>query len=136
MYEVAGVRPVCVKLVSVDPVSVAVDHTFELTTEKRTAYPVIALPPLFAGAVNVTASDCRAPLEAETDVGAFGTVKGVLDDEFVEYEPVPTVFFAATLNTYAVPFVNPVTVTDVDVETVSTNVVQLVGAAAVAYRMT
>jgi hypothetical protein len=97
---------------------------------------MMALPPLFAGAVNVTASDCRAPLEAETDVGAFGTVKGVLDDEFVEYDPVPTVFFAATLNTYAVPFVNPVTVTDVDVETVSANVVQLVGAAAVAYRMT
>ena len=96
----------------------------------------MALPPLFAGAVNVTASDCRAPLEAETDVGAFGTVRGVIEEEFVEYEPAPTAFLAATLNTYAVPFANPVTVTEVEVETVSLNVVQLVGVAAVAYRMT
>ena len=26
----------------------------------------------------------------------FGSVKGVTEDEFVEYEPVPTAFFAAT----------------------------------------
>ena len=56
----------------------------------------MALPPLFAGAVNVTASDCRAPLEAETDVGAFGTVKAICVAELVENEPVPTAFFAAT----------------------------------------
>jgi hypothetical protein len=80
--------------------------------------------------------DCCAPVAADTDVGAFGSVKGVTEDEFVEYDPVPTAFLAATLNTYAVPFVNPVTVTEVVVETVSANVVQLVGAKAVAYRMT
>jgi hypothetical protein len=40
--------------------------------------------------------DCRAPLEAETDVGAFGSVKGISEEEFVEYEPVPTEFLAAT----------------------------------------
>jgi hypothetical protein len=99
------------------------------------AYPVIALPPLLAGAVQVT-FDCRAPVDADTDVGAFGSVKGVIEDVFVEYEPVPTAFLAATLNTYGVPFVSPVTVTEVAIDTVSANVVQLVGAAAVAYRMT
>ena len=56
----------------------------------------MALPPLFAGAVNVTASDCRAPLEAETDVGAFGTVNAICVAQLVENEPVPTAFFAAT----------------------------------------
>ena len=56
----------------------------------------MALPPLFAGAVNVTASDCRAPLEAETDVGAFGTVNAICVAELAENGPVPTTFLAAT----------------------------------------
>ena len=59
------------------------------------AYPVIALPPLLAGAVQRTV-DCRAPVDADTDVGAFGTVKAICVAELVEYDPVPTAFFAAT----------------------------------------
>jgi hypothetical protein len=125
MYEVAGVSPACVNVVDVEFVNVVVDHTFEFTTEKRTAYPVIALPPLLVGAVHETASDCRAPLEAETAVGAPGTVNGVSPVEFDEFEPVPTAFLAATRKRYAVPLVSPVTVTDVAVETVSVNVVQV-----------
>ena len=107
-----------------EPVRTGIDQVAPLSVENRMAYPVIALPPLLAGAVQVT-FDCRAPVDADTDVGAFGSVKGVTEEEFVEYDPVPTVFFAATLNTYAVPFVNPVTVTDVDVDTVSANVVHV-----------
>ena len=42
-----------------------------------------------------------------------------------EYVPVPMLFLPATLKMYAVPFVKPVTVTDVAVETVSVKVVQL-----------
>ncbi len=50
---------------------------------------------------------------------------GVTELEFEEYSPVPIVFTAATLNTYAVPLSKPVTVTEVDVETDSENVVNV-----------
>ena len=50
---------------------------------------------------------------------------GVTEFEEDEYGPVPIVLTAATLNTYAVPLVRPVTVTEVDVDTPSENVVQL-----------
>ena len=42
-----------------------------------------------------------------------------------EYALVPIVFTAATLNTYANPFVKPVTVTEVEVDTPSENVVKV-----------
>jgi hypothetical protein len=50
---------------------------------------------------------------------------GVTELDAVEYGPVPILLTAATLNTYAVPFTKPVTVTDVAVETVSVKVVQV-----------
>ena len=78
-----------------EPVNTGVDQVAALSVEYRMAYPVIALPPLLAGAVQVT-FDCRAPVAADTDVGAFGSVKGISEEEFVEYEPVPTEFLAAT----------------------------------------
>ncbi len=43
----------------------------------------------------------------------------------VEYGLVPILLTAATLNTYAIPFVKPVTVTEVEVETDSENVVKV-----------
>jgi len=49
----------------------------------------------------------------------------VTELEFEEYTPVPIVLTAATLNTYAVPLARPVTVTEVDVETDSENVVNV-----------
>ena len=59
----------------------------------------------------------------ETDVGVPGVVAGVTFDDADVYEPVPTAFTAATRNTYAVPFDNPVTVADAVVEVPSANVV-------------
>jgi hypothetical protein len=50
--------------------------------------------------------------------------KGVTELDAVEYGLVPILLTAATLNTYANPFVKPVTVTEVAVETASENVVQ------------
>jgi hypothetical protein len=47
-----------------------------------------------------------------------GTVRGVEDDDVAEYEPLPARFLASTWNTYAVPFVSPVTVAEVAVEVV------------------
>lgn len=48
---------------------------------------------------------------------------GVTEFDAEEYEPVPTELLAATRNTYAVPFDNPVTVVDVEVDVPSANVV-------------
>ena len=55
--------------------------------------------------------------------GASGTVLGTSVDEFAEFVPVPAALTAATLNTYEVPLVRPVTVVDVDVLVPSLNVV-------------
>ena len=41
-----------------------------------TVYPVIALPPLLAGAVQDNES-CVLPVVADSEVGAPGTVRGV-----------------------------------------------------------
>jgi hypothetical protein len=43
-----------------------------------------------------------------------------------DHGPVPTVFFAATRNTYLTPVVSPVTVADRVVRTPSLNVIQVV----------
>jgi hypothetical protein len=51
-------------------------------------------------------------------VGAFGTVRGVEDDDVEEFALLPAAFFANTRKTYDVPFVSPVTVTEVAVEVV------------------
>ena len=55
--------------------------------------------------------------------GALGTVRGIATAELAEFVPVPAALTAATLNTYEVPLVRPVTVAEVDVLVPSLNVV-------------
>jgi hypothetical protein len=85
---------------------------------------MIALPPLSAGAVQLTTT-CVFPDTPVTAVGAPGVVNGVTAVDTTEYVPVPAAFTAAIRNVYAVPFVRPVTVHDAVDETESVNVVQL-----------
>ena len=57
--------------------------------------------------------------------GASGTVRGMTVAELVEFAPVPAALTAAILKIYEVPFVSPVTVSEVDVLMLSLNVVQV-----------
>ena len=83
---------------------------------------MIALPPLSAGAVQLTTT-CVFPDTPVTAVGAPGVVNGVTAVDTTEYDPVPPALTAATLNTYEVPLVSPVTVAEVDVLVPSLKVV-------------
>jgi hypothetical protein len=74
-----------------------------------TVYPVIAEPPLTAGAVHETATDV-SPRTTVTLVGAFGTVAGVIAFEIPAVELSGIALVATTAKVYAVPFVRPVTV--------------------------
>ena len=65
-----------------------------------------------------------SPAVVVRPVGAPAVVIGVDNDELDEYELVPMALTAATRKMYAVPFVRPVTVADVAVDTPSANVVQ------------
>jgi hypothetical protein len=69
---------------------------------------VIDDPLLLAGAVHDTVAD-PFPGTADTPVGATGapTVTAAVA---ADGGPVPFAFFAATVNVYVVPLVNPVTV--------------------------
>ncbi len=60
-------------------------------------YPVMALPPLLAGAVNVTVA-WASPAVAAPMVGAPGTVAGVTLLEAVEAAPWPMALVAFTVN--------------------------------------
>ena len=74
-------------------------------------YPVIAEPPLEAGAVHVTVALALPPTPA-TAVGAPGAdggAVGVTGAEAGESALGPTPLVATTLNVYAVPLVSPVT---------------------------
>jgi hypothetical protein len=73
---------------------------------------VIALPPVELGALQFNITVWFEAV-AERLSGAEGTVRGVTALEAVDAEPVPAEFIALTLNVYAVPFVRPVTVTEV-----------------------
>jgi hypothetical protein len=53
---------------------------------------------------------CPLLAVAFTEVGAFGIVAGVIEFDVADVAPTPTPFVAVTVNVYAVPFVNPVTV--------------------------
>ncbi len=76
-------------------------------------YDVIAEPPLFAGAENVT--DAWAfPAVALPIVGACGTVVAVMLADAADAADVPLAFVAVTVNVYEVPFVSPVTVIGLD----------------------
>ena len=74
-----------------------------------TVYPVTAAPPESEGATHDTTA-CPFPGTADTDVGAPGTVRGVTADDAALATLVPSAFDAVTVNVYAVPFDNPVTV--------------------------
>jgi hypothetical protein len=86
---------------------------------------MIALPPLETGAVHDNET-CPLPRVGVTEVGVPGVVNGVTLDEAVENVPRPAPLIAATRNVYAVPFVNPVTVTEAVVDTESLKVVHVV----------
>ncbi len=62
---------------------------------------MIALPPLSAGAVNVTVA-CAVPAVALTPVGAPGTVIGVTAFDGDDAGPVPIALVAVTVKVYAV----------------------------------
>src|SRR3954452_14603712 len=65
------------------------------------------LPPFDAGADQETATELFAGVPI-TPVGAPGTVRGVIADDWVDAGPSPLAFRATTVNVYAVPFVRPV----------------------------
>jgi hypothetical protein len=67
------------------------------------------LPPLLAGAVQVTVVDA-APATATTFVGGSGKVAGITGEDDADDAPVPAAFVAATVKVYGVPLVRPVTV--------------------------
>src|SRR5512141_387476 len=72
VYAVPLVKPVTIWLNPVVPALLSVPPAgLEVTV-----YPVMALPPLLAGAVKVTVA-CALPAVAVPMVGALGTVRGV-----------------------------------------------------------
>jgi hypothetical protein len=72
---------------------------------------VIGEPPSDAGAVHVTVT-WALPAVPDTPVGAPGAPggggSGVTALDAADWAPVPTAFFAATLNVYEVPLASPV----------------------------
>ena len=82
----------------------------------------MAEPPLLAGADQLNET-LPLPGVAEPKMGAPGTVAGVTEPEAALTGLVPNEFTAYTSKVYGVPFVNPVTVAEVALETASTNCV-------------
>ena len=78
-------------------------------------------PPSVAGADQFSVM-LPLPTTAVTDWGWPGTVYGVADAGELT-APVPLALIAATRNVYAVEFVRPVAVYDVDVELLLTTIV-------------
>ena len=78
--------------------------------EEVTVKPVSAVPPLFAGAVNETVAAPAVVTDADTDVGAPGSVAGVAAIEAVDQSEVSEALVAVALNVDADPFVTPVQV--------------------------
>ena len=64
--------------------------------DEVTVYPVMALPPVDPGAVQLTTDEALAAVP-ETPVGAPGTVLGVTFDDVPAAE-LPAAFIATTLN--------------------------------------
>jgi hypothetical protein len=94
------VRPDTLQLVEV--LEVDVGHASVVRVEvvrlsSVTVYPLIAVPPVFDGAVQLTVADVL-PLVTEPIAGAPGTPTGVTLAEALENAPVPTTFMAATVN--------------------------------------
>src|SRR6202521_769133 len=74
-----------------------------------TVYPLIALPPVFAGADQDTVADMFPPT-AEMFAGGSGTATGTTALEGADAGPAPMAFMAVTAKVYEVPVVNPPTV--------------------------
>jgi hypothetical protein len=72
-----------------------------------TRYDVTAEPPSSAGADHTTTAS-PSPGDADTSVGAPGTVRGVTTTAS-DARDVPTALVAVTVKEYSVPFVNPMT---------------------------
>jgi hypothetical protein len=68
----------------------------------------MAAPPLFSGAVQLTAA-CMLPATATTAVGGSGTVIGVTARDGADGKLGPARLVATTVNVYGVPLVRPVT---------------------------
>jgi hypothetical protein len=64
--------------------------------DEVTVYPVIALPPLDPGAVQLTTDDALAAVP-RTFVGAPGTVLGVTAEDAVEAVELPAALVATTV---------------------------------------
>ena len=87
----------------------------KLPGDDVTVYVVIVLPPLDAGAAQLTVA-CALPGTAVTPVGAPGAVPdptGVTGDEGADAGPVPMPLVAVTVNVYAVPSLSPETTAEV-----------------------
>jgi hypothetical protein len=97
-----------------------------------TVYPVIALPPVFVGAVQLTVTKAF-PFAGVPMVGAPGTPSGVTLAEELENGPVPTTLMAATVNVYASPMESPVTVQVVAVLDVDEGHASVVGVEVVTF---
>jgi hypothetical protein len=65
--------------------------------DEVTVYPVIALPPLDPGAVQLTTDEALATVP-ETFVGAPGTVLGVTPKDAAEAAEFPAALVATTVN--------------------------------------
>lgn len=102
VYAVPLVKPVTVMGLEVP---VVIKPVFAVTV-----YDVIGLP-FETGAVKLTVA-LALPADAVTPIGAPGAVNvpGVTLFEIDDRGPVPTALVAVTLNVYAVPLVNPVTI--------------------------
>jgi hypothetical protein len=86
--------------------------------ESSMTYPVIDEPPVLVGADQV--SEIAPSLGVATNVaGATGADAGVAEVK-LDVAPTPPAFRAETRNTYAVPFVRPLTARVVVVDAVST----------------
>ena len=90
VYDVPLVRPVTVQLV------VTEGHVTP-PGDEVTVYPVMAAPPLDAGAVHDTTDWVLALDVAVTPVGALGTAAGMAGAEAAEAGPVPAELVAVTV---------------------------------------
>ncbi len=77
-----------------------------------TVYSVMGLPPSEVGAVHATTAETSLGI-ANTSVGVPGAVGVVTEFDESEDGLAPMEFVAVTVKVYAVPFVRPVTVTEV-----------------------
>ncbi len=103
VYPVPFVRPVTVQVVALDEVHVAPPGL------AVAVYPVTPPVPPDDGAVHETTT-WVLPATPETPVGAPANTNGVTDAEALLALEFPYALVAMTVNVYAVPFVNPVTV--------------------------